>query len=207
MMEIILKYFPELDPGQKEKIAKLEELYNFWNDRINVISRKDIGNLYEKHVLHSLSIARLVKFAEGTKILDAGTGGGFPGLPLAIMFPEVTFHLVDSVGKKINVVRSVANDLSLQNILAEQNRLEQLTGKYDFVTSRSVAHLQELVKWTSKNISTRHFNAIPNGFLCLKGGDLDEEIKSFRKRAVIYRLSEWFTEFYFEEKKLVYIPF
>jgi 16S rRNA (guanine527-N7)-methyltransferase len=205
-MDIILKYFPELTSDQRNKTTRLEILYNEWNSRINVISRKDIGSLYEKHILHSLSIARIIRFKPGTGVLDVGTGGGFPGIPLAILFPGTSFHLIDSIGKKIRVVQAIAAELNLQNVKAEQIRAEQLNGKYDFVISRAVTSLTELVSWTRKNISEKQFNPIPNGILCLKGGDLQKELTPFKNKAVIYKINELFEEQYFETKKIVYLP-
>lgn len=205
-MEIILKYFSGLPDNQFEAIRQLKSLYAGWNSKINVISRKDIDALYERHVLHSLAIAKFIRFTPGTKVLDVGTGGGFPGIPLAILFPEVKFHLVDSIGKKIKVVNSVAGTLGLHNVIAEQVRAEQLKAKYDFVVSRAVTQLPEFVSWIQKNISTRQQNAVPNGILYLKGGNLENEIRSFRKRASVQELSEWFEEEFFETKKLVYLP-
>lgn len=203
---LIQKYFSGLSEIQVFRFLQLGSLYVEWNEKINVISRKDIGFLFEKHVLHSLAIAKVIRFSNGTKILDAGTGGGFPGIPLAILFPEVSFHLVDSVGKKIKVVQAVAGALGLTNVVAEQVRAEQLTGKYDFVVSRAVTSLPEFVKWIRKNVSTGHRNAMPNGILYLKGGDITEELKPFGNRSVVYNLSDFFTEEFYETKKLVYLP-
>jgi len=203
---LIKKYFSGLNDIQVSRFIQLGSLYVGWNEKINVISRKDIGSLYEKHVLHSLAIAKVIRFGGGTKILDVGTGGGFPGIPLAILFPEVSFHLVDSVGKKIKVVQAVAEALGLTNVVAEQIRAEQLAGKYDFVVSRAVTTLPDFVKWIRKNISADHRNAMPNGILYLKGGDLAEELKPFGKRSVVYNLSDFFTEEFYETKKLVYLP-
>jgi 16S rRNA (guanine527-N7)-methyltransferase len=203
---LIQKYFSGLSEIQVSRFLQLGALYFEWNEKINVISRKDIGSLYEKHVLHSLVIAKVIRFNGGTRILDVGTGGGFPGIPLAILFPEASFHLVDSVGKKIKVVQAVAGALGLTNVVAEQVRAEQLTGKYDFVVSRAVTSLPEFVKWIRKNVSADHRNAMPNGILYLKGGDLTEELKPFGKRSVVYNLSDFFTEEFYETKKLVYLP-
>lgn len=204
-MQIIEKYFPKLNEIQKERFEKLEPLYRSWNEQINLISRKDIDSLYEKHVLHSLAIARFIRFEAGTKILDVGTGGGFPGIPLAIFFPDVKFHLVDSIGKKIKVVKDIAAQLNLSNVEAEQIRAEQLTSKYDFVVSRAVTAFPEFVKWTGKNISRENFNALPNGILYLKGGDLHRELKPFGRRVVVTPLSDFFSEDFFDTKKLVYL--
>lgn len=203
---LIDQYFPGLGEEQKDRFGKLGDLYSTWNLQINVISRKDIDALYEKHVLHSLAIARLVQFRPGTRILDVGTGGGFPGIPLAIFFPEVQFHLVDSIGKKIKVVQAVADELKLQNVVSEQCRAEQLKGRYDFIVSRAVTSLSEFVGWTINKIDPVNRNAVPNGILYLKGGDLSAELKPFGRRAIIYNLNEWFAEAFFETKKLVYLP-
>ncbi len=204
-MDIILKYFPQLTTHQTEQIKELEALYADWNSKINVISRKDFSEFYERHVLHSLGIAKLTRFVAKTKVLDVGTGGGFPGIPLAIFFPEVQFHLVDSIGKKIKVVRGVADSLGLKNVRAEQIRAEQLNEKYDFVVSRAVTRLPEFVPWVRKNISKTQFNALPNGILYLKGGDLKEELKPFGKRIFVQDLSEYFEEEFFETKKVVHL--
>lgn len=205
-MEIILKYFPNLSDHQKQLFSQLEPLYLDWNAKINVISRKDMEAFYVHHVLHSLGIAKLMKFVPGTKVLDVGTGGGFPGIPLAILFPEVSFHLVDSIGKKIKVVQNVADELKLRNVSAEQIRAEQLTDKYDFVVSRAVTRLPEFILWVQKNISKKQKNALPNGILYLKGGDLTEETKPYRKRVYIQDLSEYFEEEFFETKKVLHLP-
>ena len=181
-------------------------LYKEWNARINVISRKDIDSLYERHVLHSLAIAKFIRFTAGTQVLDVGTGGGFPGIPLAIFFPNTRFHLVDSIGKKIKVVKEVAESLELNNVSAEQIRAEQLKGKYDFVVSRAVTKLPEFVSWIRKNISLKQQNAIPNGVIYLKGGNLEGEIRPFRKTAFVQNLSDYFDEEFFETKKLVHVP-
>jgi len=204
-MEIILKYFPQLTQEQQEKFSALGPLYRYWNEKINLISRKDMDGLYEKHILHSLSIARIIRFAPGSRILDVGTGGGFPGIPLAIYFPETEFHLVDSIGKKIMVVQSIIKDLNLRNVTAEQARVEQMRTKYDFIVSRAVTQLTEFVKWTSRNVSLVQKNAMPNGILYLKGGDLDKELKPFKNRSYLFDLKDYFEEPWFESKKVVYI--
>jgi 16S rRNA (guanine527-N7)-methyltransferase len=205
-MDIILKYFPKLTPEQTWLFNQLEPLYAEWNAQINVISRKDFSELYERHVLHSLAIARFVRFVPGTKILDVGTGGGFPGIPLAIFFPEVQFHLVDSIGKKIKVVREISQALGLKNVTAEQIRAEQLKDKYDFVVSRAVTALPAFVPWVRKNVSHKQQNAIPNGIIYLKGGNIDAEIHPFRKTAFVQNISDYFDEEYFKTKKLVHLP-
>ena len=204
-MDIITKYFPRLKHGQAELFSQLQPLYAGWNAQINVISRKDFDGFYERHVLHSLAIAKFLAFTPGTKILDAGTGGGFPGIPLAIFFPEAQFHLIDSIGKKIKVVNNVIESLGLQNATAEQIRAEELKGEYDFVVSRAVTSLPEFVPWVRKNISKKQKNAMPNGIIYLKGGYLTEEIKPFKNRVFVKNLSEWFEEEYFETKKIVHL--
>lgn len=205
-IQLIQKYFTGLTETQITRFAHLEPLYEEWNSKINVISRKDIDALYEKHVLHSLAIAKAIRFTAGSSILDVGTGGGFPGIPLAIMFPEVSFHLVDSIGKKIKVVKAVAEALQLENVTADQVRAEELKAKYDFVVSRAVTSLPDFVKWIRKNVSPDNRNALPNGVLYLKGGDLQEELKPFGRRPVVYNLTDYFQEEFFETKKLVYLP-
>lgn len=205
-MILINKYFPKLSEKQITLFEQLEPLYAEWNAQINVISRKDFTEFYERHVLHSLGIAKLISFTPGTKILDVGTGGGFPGIPLAIMFPEVQFHLVDSIGKKIKVVHGVVNSLGLKNVTAEQIRAEQLTDKYDFVVSRAVTRLPEFVPWVRKNIAKKQINAMPNGIIYLKGGDLQEETKPFKRNIFIKDLSGYFTEEFFKTKKVVHLP-
>jgi len=204
-MDIITKYFPKLTSEQTLQISMLEPLYAEWNAQINVISRKDFASLYEKHILHSLAIAKFTRFSSGTKILDVGTGGGFPGIPLAILFPEVQFHLVDSIGKKIKVVNAITESLGLKNTLAEQKRAEQLNEKYDFVVSRAVTTLPEFVPWVKKNISSKQKNAISNGILYLKGGDIQSEINSFRKNIFVQNISDYFEEEFFKTKKLVHL--
>lgn len=205
-MNLILKYFPKLNEMQIALFEQLEPLYAEWNAQINVISRKDFSEFYEHHVLHSLGIAKLISFTSGTKILDVGTGGGFPGIPLAIMFPEVQFHLVDSIGKKIKVVNGVVESLGLKNVTAEQIRAEQLTDKYDFVVSRAVTRLPEFVPWVRKNIAKKQINAMPNGIIYLKGGDLQEETKPFKRNVFIKELSTCFGEEFFKTKKVVHLP-
>lgn len=205
-MDILLKYFPDLSEKQIEQFKQLEPLYADWNAKINVISRKDFSEFYERHVLHSLAIAKFTKFVGKTKILDVGTGGGFPGIPLAILFPDVKFHLVDSIGKKIKVVNGVAKSLDLKNVRADQIRAEQLTNKYDFIVSRAVTRLPEFVPWIRKNVSKKNFNALPNGVIYLKGGDLSEEIKPFKKAVFVQDLAEYFNEEFFETKKVLHLP-
>ena len=205
-MNLILKYFPKLNEKQIALFERLEPLYAEWNAQINVISRKDFSEFYERHVLHSLGIAKLISFSAGTKILDVGTGGGFPGIPLAIMFPEVHFHLVDSIGKKIKVVNGVVESLGLTNVTAEQIRAEQLTDKYDFVVSRAVTSLSEFVPWVRNNISKKQINAMPNGIIYLKGGDLQQETKPFKRNVFIKDLATCFQEEFFKTKKVVHLP-
>ena len=205
-MEVIQKYFSGLTAEQIEQYRQLQALYSDWNAKINVISRKDIGELYERHVLHSLAIARFIRFVAGTEVLDVGTGGGFPGIPLAILFPGTRFHLIDSIGKKIKVVNEIVASLGLKNVTTEQIRAEQLKEKYDFVVSRAVTQLPEFVSWIRKTISLKQQNALPNGVIYLKGGNLEGEIRPFRKIAFVQELSEYFEEEYFKTKKLVYIP-
>ncbi|MGB6084491.1 16S rRNA (guanine(527)-N(7))-methyltransferase RsmG [Moheibacter sp.] len=204
-MDEILKYFPDLSEKQIEQLSKLKDLYFEWNEKINVISRKDIDELYVKHVLHSLAIAKVMKFKDGSEVLDVGTGGGFPGIPLAILFPEVNFHLVDSIQKKILVVSEVANALELKNVKAETQRVEKLKSKYDFIVSRAVTQMPKFVGWVRGKIKKENINPLPNGILYLKGGDLSEELKDF-KTAEIYPISEFFSEDFFETKKVVYLP-
>ncbi len=206
-MDIIEKYFPELTERQKEQVAQLDALYRDWNAKINVISRKDIDNLYEHHVLHSMAIAKAVRFTPGTRILDFGCGGGFPGIPLAILFPECQFKLIDGTGKKIKVCNEVATALGLQNVKAEHLRGEEETGKYDFVVSRAVMLLPDLMKIIRKNFRMEQQNALPNGLLCLKGGNLQEELKQYARVAEITPLSTFYDEEWFaQDKQLVYVP-
>lgn len=204
-MEIINKYFPNLTEQQRERFAALNELYRDWNSKINVISRKDIDNLYEHHILHSLGIAEIINFKPGTRIMDLGTGGGFPGIPLAIMFPEVQFHLVDSIGKKIRVCDEVRNALGLTNVTTEWTRGENIKEKYDFVVSRAVMPLTDLVKLIRKNVSRTSNNAMPNGLICLKGGELEHEVMPMKSQTLITDLSDYFEEEFFQTKKVVYV--
>ena len=205
-MQIIDKYFQGLSQVQAERFDMLEALYNHWNQMINVISRKDIRNLYVHHVLHSLAIAKLTAFEPGTTIIDAGTGGGFPGLPLAIMFPEVQFLLVDSVAKKLMVVNAVITSLGLQNCEVRNNRIEDMRDKADFIVSRAVTELSALVKWVGKNVKPEGNNALANGLLVLKGGDLKQEMAKYEGPATVINLSNFFEERFFEGKKLIHLP-
>ena len=204
-MELIDKYFPNLTPEQRERFAALDALYRDWNAKINVISRKDIDNLYEHHVLHSLGIAQLINFKPGTRIMDLGTGGGFPGIPLAIMFPEVQFHLVESIGKKIRVCDEVLTALGLTNVTTEWARAENVKEKFDFVVSRAVMPLADLVKLIRKNISRESHNAMPNGLICLKGGELQNEVMPMKSHTQETNLSDYFDEEFFKTKKIVYV--
>ena len=203
-MDIILKYFPDLLEKQIKQFSQLQELYNEWNSQINVISRKDMDNLYLNHVLHSLAIAKVISFADGTKVLDVGTGGGFPGIPLAILFPNVDFLLVDSIGKKIKVVNEVAHSIGLKNLRAEHKRAEQVDGQFDFVVSRAVTRMKVFQQWVRKRISTKQRNILFNGILYLKGGDLTEELEGI-KNVELYNIPDFFEEEFFETKKVVYI--
>lgn len=204
-MEIIQKYFPNLTEEQHRQFAALYELYTDWNAKINVISRKDIENLYEHHVLHSLGIARVIQFRPGTSIMDLGTGGGFPGIPLAILFPEVRFHLVDSIGKKVRVATEVANAIGLTNVTFRHARAEEEKELFDFVVSRAVMPLADLIKIIKKNISPKGTNALPNGLICLKGGELEHEAMPFKHKTTMHNLSEDFEEEFFLTKKVVYV--
>ena len=205
-MEEILKYFPNLTETQRKQLEQLDALYRDWNSKINVISRKDIDNLYLHHVLHSLAIAKFTQFKAGTRVLDFGTGGGFPGIPLAIMFPDVQFKLIDRTAKKIRVTNEVAQAIGLKNVVAEQKSGEEEKGKYDFVVSRAVRPLPDLIKIVRKNISKDSRNSIENGVIVLKGGDIKDEIKSFNHIAEVDEISQWFTEDWFQEKYVIYIP-
>ena len=201
---LIRKYF-ELDNGQLERFALLDELYRRWNSQINVISRRDAGFLYERHVLHSLAISKVVNFEQNARVLDVGTGGGFPGIPLAILFPETQFFLIDSIGKKLKVVDDVIESLKLKNVLTQQIRAEQVVGKYDFVVSRAVTSLSVFLPWMNGKISENSKHSLPNGMLFLKGGDLTKEIVACKRKATVYNISDFFEENFFEEKKIVYI--
>jgi 16S rRNA (guanine527-N7)-methyltransferase len=205
-MDIFLKYFPNLTPLQKEQFAALKPLYSDWNSKINVISRKDMDSFYLHHVLHSLAIARFSGFVPGTKIIDIGTGGGFPGIPLSIFFPEVEFTLLDSIAKKIKVVKAVSESLKLKNTFAVQSRSENFKGQFDFIVSRAVTNLPDFVRQTRHLIAKRPVNAIPNGILYLKGGDISNETNPFKKKVFISEISDWFDESFFETKKLVHLP-
>jgi 16S rRNA (guanine527-N7)-methyltransferase len=204
-MQILEKYFPDLSPQQVEQYLHLRPLYNHWNERINIISRKDIENLYLHHVLHSLAIARIISFKAGTAVMDAGTGGGFPGIPLAILFPDVRFILVDSIAKKIRVVENLIQEIRLRNAEVRNIRLEGFKEKSDFVVCRAVAEIPVIFGWVKKNISPGGFNDIPNGLLALKGGELEKELRSVKQDIKVYNLNEYFNETYFETKKLVYV--
>ena len=201
-----MKYFPQLTEEQQRQLTMLDELYREWNAKINVISRKDIDNLYEHHVLHSMAIAKMVNFRKGSRILDFGTGGGFPGIPLAILFPECDFKLIDGTGKKIRVAQEVCNAIGLKNCHPVHLRGEDEKGKYDFVVSRAVMTLPDLVKIVRKNISKVQQNALPNGVICLKGGDLQAETQPFRRIVESMSLSQWFSEEWFKEKNVIYLP-
>lgn len=201
-----MTYFPELSETQRWQFGALYELYTDWNAKINVISRKDIENLYLHHVLHSLGIARLIRFKEGSSVMDIGTGGGFPGIPLAIFFPDVTFHLVDSIGKKIKVAQAVAESVGLTNVTFRHGRAEEEKQLFDFVVSRAVMPLADLVKIAKKNIKKEQSNALPNGLICLKGGELQHEILPFRQKAVMEELGDYFDEEFFKTKKVVFVP-
>jgi len=204
--QIIESYFPALTALQQKQFALLGPLYQEWNEKINVISRKDIDNLYLNHVLHSLGIAKVISFKPGAEILDVGTGGGFPGVPLAILFPESNFHLVDSIGKKITVVKAVAEGLGLKNVKAQQVRVEEMKGDYDFIVSRAVARMQEFYGWVRNKSKKESLHNLDNGILYLKGGDLDEELEELKKPYALYTLSDYFREAFFETKKVVFIP-
>ncbi len=202
-VSLILKYFPEITDEQKQQFEKLEQLYTEWNEKINVISRKDMDGLYEKHILHSLGIAKVMPFADGTKVLDVGTGGGFPGIPLAILFPEVSFTLIDSIGKKIKVVEAVSEGLGLKNMTAVHGRAEKLKEKFHFVVSRAVTQMPEFLRWLKGKFEKEQFNEKHNGVLYLKGGDLAEELAGLR--CEIFQLKNYFEEEFFDTKKVVYL--
>ena len=204
-MEIIQKYFPELTDTQKEQFMALYDLYTEWNSKINVISRKDITNLYEHHVLHSLGITKVINFRPGTEIMDLGTGGGFPGIPLAIMFPDTHFHLVDSIGKKVKVATEIASAIGLKNVTTRHCRAEEEKQLFDFVVSRAVMPLTDLLKIIRKNIKKEQHNALPNGLICLKGGELQNEVMPVKHQTMMYDLKDYFEEEFFETKKVVYV--
>lgn len=203
---IIQHYFSGLTDVQKNQFAQLGSLYQEWNEKINVISRKDIENIYVNHVLHSLGIAKVMSFNKGAQVFDVGTGGGFPGIPLAILFPETEFYLVDSIGKKITVVKEVAASLNLKNVRAEQIRAEQVKQKFDFVVSRAVTRMKEFYGWVRNSVKSNSTHKLDNGILYLKGGDLDEELDELKKPYSVYDLSEFFKEEFFETKKVAYLP-
>lgn len=204
--ELILKYFPDLTQQQQQQFDSLYDLYKEWNEKINVISRKDIDNLYTNHILHSLGIAKVMPFKPGASVLDVGTGGGFPGIPLAILFPETKFHLVDSIGKKITVVNEVAKGAGIKNVRGEWIRAEQIKGKYDFIVSRAVTRIREFYGWVHQKVKEKSIHDLDNGILYLKGGDLDEELAELKRMHSLYNLSDYFTEEFFETKKVVYVP-
>ena len=204
--DLLFRYFPNLTETQKNQYTKLYDLYKDWNEKINVISRKDIDNLYVNHVLHSLGIASVISFKPGAKILDVGTGGGFPGIPLAIFFPETQFHLVDSIGKKITVVKNVADTLGLKNVKAEQLRAETIKDDYDFIVSRAVTRLKEFYGWVHRLAKKKSVHDLYNGILYLKGGELEEELNELKKPYQLFDLSDFFKEEFFETKKIVYVP-
>ena len=204
-MDIINKYFSNLSEVQEDKLSQLQELYSYWNDQINVISRKDIDQLYERHVLHSLAIAKLIQFKKGSHILDIGTGGGFPGIPLAILFPDTKFHLVDSIGKKIKVVNEVATALNLDNVTGEHQRAEKVKGSYDFIVSRAVTRMSNFLRFTHNKIKPQSEHTLPNGIIALKGGDLKEELSEITRKSKIFKLDELFEEEFFETKQIVHV--
>ncbi len=204
-VELIFSHFPNLSETQKEQFTKLKDLYEFWNNQINVISRKDMDSFYERHVLHSLAIAKIISFKENTSILDIGTGGGFPGIPLAILFPECNFHLVDSIGKKIKVVNEVALALNLKNVTASHERAENIKEKFDFVVSRAVTAMPDFLPWTKNKFKKQNLNSLKNGILYLKGGDLTEEMKPVKVKFKIHSIPDFFKEEFFETKKVVYV--
>jgi 16S rRNA (guanine527-N7)-methyltransferase len=203
---IVFNYFNSLTEKQRDQFSKLGTLYQDWNEKINVISRKDIDNIYTNHVLHSLGIAKVISFNKGAQVMDVGTGGGFPGIPLAILFPETEFHLVDSIGKKITVVKEIAGALGLKNVTADQIRAEQIKNKYDFIVSRAVTRMKEFYGWVHNKIKTNSTHKLDNGILYLKGGDLDEELNELKKPYSLHELPNYFKEEFFETKKVVYMP-
>ncbi|MDR1645951.1 MAG: 16S rRNA (guanine(527)-N(7))-methyltransferase RsmG [Tannerellaceae bacterium] len=205
-LSLVEHYFPELDDAQKQQYAALYDLYAEWNAKINVISRKDIDNLYLRHVLHSLGIVRMLRFSDHSSVMDIGAGGGFPGIPLAIFFPRVHFHLVDSIGKKIKVAQAVSEAVGLQNVSFRHGRAEEEKQHFDFVVSRAVMPLSDLVRTVAPNIKQHQQNALPNGLICLKGGELQHEVQPFRRKAVMIELSAYFKESYYQTKKVVFLP-
>jgi 16S rRNA (guanine527-N7)-methyltransferase len=205
-MKLIEKYFPELTEKQKSQFSALYDLYGDWNSKINLISRKDIENLYEKHILHSLGIAKIIRFSDHSSVLDIGTGGGFPGIPLAILFPKVRFLLIDGIGKKIKATKNIAAQTGLENVECKQERAEDEKAEFDFVVTRAVMPLPNLLKTAKKNIAKEQQNAMPNGFFCLKGGKLQAEIKPFKNQVIVYDLQDCFEEAVFQTKKIVYLP-
>lgn len=205
-MDCILKYFPELTEKQRQQMAALETLYPEWNAKINVISRKDIDNLEVNHILHSLGIVKFVKFTPGTRVMDLGTGGGLPGIPLAIYYPDVTFHLVDRIGKKLRVAQDIAERIGLTNVTFQHGDVKEVKGKFDFVVSRAVMDLGDLVPLVKRFIDTEDRNAVPNGLICLKGGDLSGEVQKYKSQVLIDELSSYFKEDFFKTKKILYLP-
>lgn len=205
-VDIIYNHFPQLSEKQREQFAGLKSVYQDWNEKINVISRKDIDNLYVNHVLHSLGIAKVVSFNSDAQILDVGTGGGFPGIPLAILFPQAKFHLVDSIGKKITVVENVCSAVGLTNVRAEKARAEEIKSSYDFIVSRAVTRMSEFYGWVNRTIKPKSSHKVDNGILYLKGGDVEEEMEELKKPYAIYELKDYFEHEFFETKKLIYIP-
>ena len=204
-MKLIQKYFNDLSRDQLIQFEKLESLYKYWNSKINVVSRKDISSLYLKHVLHSLAIAKFIQFSRGTHIIDVGTGGGFPGIPLAILFPDAKFHLIDSIEKKVKVVDAVSNELVLDNVTTQCKRVEDIDDKFDFILTRAVADMSTILKWTVNNISPNSNNLVPNGIIALKGGDLDKELSRVENKKIV-AINDYFDDHYFINKKLVYVP-
>ena len=204
-MKLIQEYFNDLSRAQLIQLEKLESLYKYWNSKINLVSRKDISSLYLRHVLHSLAIAKFIQFKKGTNIIDVGTGGGFPGIPLAILFPDAKFHLVDSTEKKVGVVDAVSKELSLKNVTTQCKRVEDINDKFDFILARAVADMSTILKWTENNISPNSNNVVPNGIIALKGGDLDKELSRIENKKIV-AIKNYFDDHYFINKKLVYIP-
>lgn len=205
-LSILLKYFPQLTTQQVFQFTQLFNLYKEWNEKINVISRKDVDQLYERHILHSLAIVKVISFKKDTTVIDIGTGGGFPGIPLAVFFPEVHFTLADSIGKKIKVVNEITAAIELKNTKAIHARVEELKGTYDFAVSRATAPLSDLMKWTQGKYKRNSNNDLDNGLICLKGGDLEKELKPYKKEAGVFNIKNWFSEDFFETKKVIYLP-